>query len=333
MPTLLAIPLFVASLAVALASSAFFAGTLDRLGVRVGLPEVLLGLLTALAADGPEITSAIVALVKGATGVSLGVVVGSNVFNLGAMFGLTAVLAGGIRVRRGTLAIEGTVALLVTMIAAAVVFDVVPAAAGVALIVCVVVPYLILLAGGPLLARWLPFSAKTDRGLARALGEREHWGHHQKVEEADAWRLLALIVAAVALVVLGSTGMVETALTLADRWAIPRTLAAVLVLAPLTSIPNAYTAARLGIAGRGAALVSETLNSNTINLLAGVVVPALLVTVVSLTTTTKIDFAWLALMTVVSLTMLSRPGGMRRLDGALLIGAYVAYCIVEIAHT
>ena len=43
-------------------------------------------------------------------------------------------------------------------------------------------------------------------------------------------------------------------------------------------MPNALTAVRLGLAGRGAALVGETFNSNTINLGFGVIVPSLFVT-------------------------------------------------------
>ena len=54
-------------------------------------------------------------------------------------------------------------------------------------------------------------------------------------------------------------------------------LVGVLLLAVLTSLPNAYTGVRLGRAGRGAALVSETMNSNTINLVGGVALPALFV--------------------------------------------------------
>ncbi len=332
MPTALAIPLFVASLAVALVSAALFARTLDRLGVRIGLPEALLGLLTALAADCPEIVSAVVALIKGATSVSLGVVVGSNVFNLAAMLGLTVLLAGRIRLPRETVVIEGGVGVLVTLIAGGVVLGVVPAAAGVVLIACVLAPYLLLLARGPRIARRL-FPERIGRGLTRALGEREHWGHHERVEEAAIWKLVAVMVPAVALIVLGSTGMVETAVSLADHWDVPRTLVGVLVLAPLTSVPNAYTGARLGLANRGAALVSETLNSNTLNLVAGAVVPALVVSVVSLTTETKLDFAWLIVMTVVSLLMLSRSRGMGRLDGVVLIGLFVAFCVVEVART
>jgi cation:H+ antiporter len=332
MASAFAIPLFVLSLATALASAAIFARTLDRLGVRIGLPEALLGLLTALAADGPEIASVIVALIKGATGISLGVVVGSNVFNLAAMFGLTALIAGRIRLRREALVLEGAAGLLALLIAAGVVLAHVPAVVGAALLGCVGVPYLFLLARGSRLARLLPLAESRDRQIARALGEREHWGHHERVGDRAVWGLAAVMIPAVALVVLGSTGMVETAVSLADRWNLPRTIVGVLVLAPLTSIPNAYTAVRLGRARRGAAVVSETLNSNTINLAAGVVVPALFVTVGSLTTGTAFDFASLIVMTVVALLILSRPAGMNRLGGAAMIGLFAAFCIVQVVR-
>ncbi len=333
MPTAFAIPLFVASLVIAVGSAALFARTLDRLGVRIGLPEALLGFLAALAADGPEIASAIVALLRGATEVSLGVVVGSNVFNLAAMLGLTVLLAGRIVLRHEAVAIEGGVAVLVTLIAAGVVLDVVPAAVAVVLIGCVVLPYLLLLARGSQVARRLPFSDRIDHGLARALSERESRGHHEKVEEAAVWRLVAVMLPAVALIVLGSAGMVETAISLANHWDVPQTVVGVLVLAPLTSIPNAFTAARFGLAHRGSALVSETLNSNTINLVAGVAVPALFVTVISTTTEARFALGWLMLMTVGSLLMLSRARGMGRPGGAILIGLYIVFCVVEVAQS
>ena len=332
MPTALAIPLFLVSLVVTLAAAAHFARTLDRLGVRVGLPEALLGLLTAVAADGPEITSAIVALVKGAGTTSLGVVVGSNIFNLAAMIGLTAMLAGAVRLRREALAVEATVGILVTLAAAGVVLDVLPVGLAIGLLAVVLSPYLVLLARGPQVARYLPFSEAIDRGLARALGEREHWGHHERVEEATVVALVAVMLPAVALVVLGSTGMVEAALTLSDRWGLSRSLAGVLVLAPLTSLPNAVTAARLGLADRGAALVSETLNSNTINLVAGVVVPALFVSVVSLTTEVKVDLAWLLAMTVTAVALLGRRAGCGRLGGSTLLVLYAGFVVFEIVR-
>src|SRR2546430_16753303 len=92
---------------------------LDRLGARLGLSGALLGLLTALGADTPEISSAVASLQARARDVGLGVVLGSNIFNLAALLGLSAVLAGRVSVRREGLVLDGGGGLLATLVAAA----------------------------------------------------------------------------------------------------------------------------------------------------------------------------------------------------------------------
>ena len=73
---------------------------------RVGQPgpaffsESALGMLAALAADAPEITAAVTALARDDQRVGAGVVLGSNVFNLAAMIGLSGVIAGQIALHR-----------------------------------------------------------------------------------------------------------------------------------------------------------------------------------------------------------------------------------------
>ena len=100
----------------------------------------------------------------------------------------------------------------------------------------------------------------------------------------------------------------------------------------LTSLPNAFTAIRLGTSDRGTALVSETLNSNTINLAGGVMLPALIVGLGEATGLVKFDLAWFAGMTLVTLVVLARPSGARRLDGALIIALYLGFVAVHLAH-
>jgi Ca2+/Na+ antiporter len=129
----------------------------------------------------------------------------------------------------------------------------------------------------------------------------------------------------VALIVAGSAGMVQTALTLSGHWHVSGAILGVLILGPLTSIPNAATAVRLGMAGRGAALVGETFNSNTINLGAGVIVPSLFVTLAATSTLAKLQLAWLLVATLLALSLLAPPGGMRRAGAMVLIIMYLAF--------
>ena len=164
MSPLLAAPLFVFSLVVTLAAARVFARRLDRLGIRFGFPEALIGLLTALAADGPEISTALVALIKGAHGVSVGVLVGSNVFNLAAMIGVSALLVGSVCLPRDVLLFEGAAGGLVTLIASGVLLGWLPAPVAVIVIACVLVPYLLLLIHGPPRSVPGPWSPGSSNG-------------------------------------------------------------------------------------------------------------------------------------------------------------------------
>jgi cation:H+ antiporter len=324
-----ALALFLVSLPVTLLAAQMFARRLDHLGVRFGFPEAMIGLLTALAADGPEISSALFALAKGAHSASVGVLVGSNAFNLAAMVGLTGVLAGSVLLPREALWLEGAVGAAVTGIASALLLGWIAPAVAALLAAAVVAPYLtLLIRGSELLAhgRHLKhFTTPLERALAQRPGRQQSPDH-----PAATHHLLGLVVMDVLLIVAGSAGMVQGALTLGDHWHIPAAVLGTLVLAPLTSIPNAVTGVRLGLAGRHAALVAETFNSNTINLGVGVVVPALFVALGSLTATATWQLMWLIAMTVVCLGLLAGSRGLRRAGGLGLIAMYLCFVALQV---
>lgn len=317
----LAVPLFCVSLAVTLGAARLFAGRLDRIGVRFGFPEALIGLLTALAADGPEISSALIALFKGAHDVGVGVLVGSNGFNLAAMIGLSTLITGRVRLARATLLLEGAVGLVVTLVAATLLLGWLSPAGATVLTAFTLIPYLAVVIAGSRL------SGRHFTRLAQALHEHAATDREPDTSTNPTHHLLALIVLDVALIVAGSFGMVEAALSLGAHWHISDAVLGVVILGPLTSIPNAMTAVRLGVAGRGAALVGETFNSNTINLGFGVIVPSLFVTFTAVTTLGKLQLAWLIGATLVTLAALARAGGMRRPEALGLVVLYFAFVV------
>ncbi|MBV8220457.1 MAG: hypothetical protein JO325_18480, partial [Solirubrobacterales bacterium] len=94
---------------VSLGSSWVLVTRLERVGARLGLSEALLGVLAALAADAPEITTAVAAIAGHQSQIGAGVVLGSNVFNLAALLGLAAMLAGRIVLHRRVVVLEGVV--------------------------------------------------------------------------------------------------------------------------------------------------------------------------------------------------------------------------------
>jgi cation:H+ antiporter len=305
-----AIPVFLASVALMLWAASVFAHRLDLIGERLGMAETMLGVLTALAADAPELSSAITALVSHQSSVAVGVVVGSNAFNLAAMLGLSAVVAARVRARHDALEVEALAALWFVAVCLAVVAGWIGGRVGLVLVVLAVVPYVFLLGRGE------PPEHPRERAI-------------------DVWRecrrLVLVLAVALALIVGGSVGAVRSATDLGRAWSVPPAIVGVLVLAILTSLPNAWTGVRFGLQGRGSALMSETLNSNSINLTAGLALPVALGSIGAFSGLDTFDLAWLLGMTVVAVVLFGRRGGGGRTAGALLIALYAAFVAVQLA--
>jgi cation:H+ antiporter len=319
--TPVALLLLVASFSFTVAASVVLARDLDRIGQRLGFSEALLGMVTALGADAPEIAAAVAAVVAGHENTGVGVVVGSNVFNLAALLGVSALIAGRVRIHRHGLFLNGGVAIVVAIIGAFVAIDLLPGGAGLILAVVVLAPY-------------VAVSALHERARSRLPAPlREAVAEEQRDARRDefsppATRLDALaVVPALAAVVGGAYGMVAAAQSLGDRFDVSDLLLGAIVLAALTSIPNLIAAVRLARHGRGAACVSEAFNSNNANILVGLCVPALILGFGSASGIEIFAASWMVGMTVVAV-VLGFGGGLTRREGGAIVALYVAFAVV-----
>jgi cation:H+ antiporter len=321
MSTPVALLLLAAAFALTVASSVVLARELDRIGQRFGFSEALLGMVTALGADAPEIASAVAAVVAGHEDTGVGVVVGSNVFNLAALLGVSALIAGRVRIHRHGLLLNGGVAIVVAMIGAFVAVELLSGGLGLVLAVLVLAPYVVVSALHERTRARLPAS------LREAVAEEQRDARRDEVGP-PATRLDALAVGpALAAVVGGAYGMVVAAQSLGDRFDVSDLVLGALVLAALTSIPNLIAAVRLARHGRGAACVSEALNSNNANILVGLCVPALIVGIGSASGIETFAALWMVGMTVVAVA-LGFCGGLTRREGGAIVALYVVFAVV-----
>ena len=84
-----------------------------------------------------------------------------------------------------------------------------------------------------------------------------------------------LAAAAALIAVVGASTVMEVAATaVGRRYGVADIVTGGLVLAVVTSLPNAVSAVYLARRGRGAAVLSTALNSNAINVVAGLLIPA-----------------------------------------------------------
>ena len=115
------------------------------------------------------------------------------------------------------------------------------------------------------------------------------------------------------------------ATVLGRRYAIADIVVGGLVLAVVTSLPNAVTAVYLARRGRGAAVLSTALNSNAINVMAGLLVPASVTGLGPRSGQNTLVAAWYAGMTLFSLALAYRDRGLGRVPGAAIIAGYLAF--------
>ncbi|HYM97980.1 MAG TPA: hypothetical protein VET26_11820 [Candidatus Sulfotelmatobacter sp.] len=313
---------FAAGLAVTLAGSELLARGLTRLGTKLGFSEGLLGLLAALGADSPELSSAVIAIAAGAGDVGVGVVVGSNLFNLAALLGLSAFVAGGIRVRRAPLVLDAAVGLAVMLGAAAMVAGLVSPITTAAIVLPIAAGYAFALA---LPRRWLAHVRPLLSGVPLNLIEIPYEFTHDRPAITHAsWVPVLLLPVALAGVVGGSFAMVHEALA-AEPWLhIPRAVLGTIVLAALTSLPNLWVALHFARTNRGTALFSAAMNSNTINLLGGLVVPAVYVGA-GITRGSLGYFGWLLDLTLLSVLAPLPHRRLSRTAGAAIIAIYLIF--------
>lgn len=317
--------LFAGSFVLIVLSSFVLTASVEKTGARLGFSEALLGIVTALGADAPEISSAISALLAGHHDLGIGVVLGSNVFNLAALLGVSALVAGAVRPGRNGLLLDGGMALLVTLIGAGLIGGILPPWLSAVLFGGLLVPYTWISSLYPTHVQKMNIAAPVRNFLASALAEvRDDSKKNTPPPKASLIDILALVPALFAIIA-ASRGLVSASVSLSQRFHLPHAVVGLLIIAGLTGIPNMIAAVRLAARGRGAAVVTETFNSNTLNIVAGICLPALIMGSPHVSGRTVFVLWWLIGLTCATVAFAYWRNGVRRLGGVILLALYAAF--------
>lgn len=100
MHLLLWFAVFVVSLAVLVKSSDLFVASSERVGLFLGLPPFVVGVvIVGVGTSLPELASSVLAVIAGCSEIVVGNVIGSNISNIFLVLGVAAVVGGRFRVR------------------------------------------------------------------------------------------------------------------------------------------------------------------------------------------------------------------------------------------
>ena len=221
---------------------------------KLNISELVIGLtLVGFGTSVPELVTSLQAVERGAVGIAIGNVVGSNIANIFLVLATAAIIAP-IVVHPNVLARDGVFMIAVTLILCALLwFDQFGRVAG-----------FLLLA---LLIAYLAFSLVADQKRQDATAEM-HKGEGEIVEATYGLGVgLALAVAGLVGVVAGANLLVTGSVSLARSFGISETVIGLTIVAIGTSLPELTTAIVAAYRKRADVALGNIIGSNIFNIL------------------------------------------------------------------
>ena len=330
---------FLASLLLAMGAAAWFTTRLELLCDLFGFSPSMLSLLGALGANIPNYIASIVAIAGKAFTVGLGIIVGSNIYNLTIILGLSILLApnrAGIRLSlhdaqevtaggRYTLLITLTTLLSIALLT-------LPTLIGhtTSLSLFVIIPLLLASIAALLLFVLLSRRAIIP-GSQVEIGQQPDMVKTAYKSPQRHILLIIEVLLALSLALVGVVVMVQSGQELATDTRMSPVILGLVLLAIATSLPNTVVAVSLARQGRAITSLEEVLNSNSINATLGIALPLLFWHgLLSDSLLLLLDVPLMMLLTVVVLLFLRRHR-ISLLQAVLLLLVYIVWIGIHLA--
>lgn len=281
------------------------------LAVRLGVTPLLVGLtVVAYGTSTPELIVSSMAAAKGQGAIAIGNAVGSNIFNIGVILGITALICP-MRVQLQLLKFDTPVMVGVALLFLGFFLDGQIQLWEALVFLAVIVGYTVL-------------NIRLARGQISQDVQQE-FGESVPPAAGSAWKDAGFIVAGLALLVLGSRLFVSGAVDLARWLKLSEAFIGLTIVAAGTSLPELASSLMAAWRKQPDIAIGNVVGSNIYNILAilgvsGVIAPPLNGQGVSLTDTLVMIGISLVLL-VIAWTGFK----LRRWEGALLLAIYGGY--------
>ena len=303
---------FVWGLVAAFVGAELFVRSAGSIAVRLGIPPVVIGLtVVAWGTSSPELAVSLRAALGAEGPVALGNVVGSNIFNVGVILGLSA-LVHPMRVVFTLVRIDTPILLGVTLLFCGLFFG----------------QSLSRMDGTILFATFIAYSYVTLRGARQDIPPEVEEEFRREEPRFGSQRWLAVSGLAVGLVPLlhGGQVLVEQAIVLAREIGVSERVIGLTIVAAGTSSPELLTSLVAATHRHSDIAVGNIIGSNIFNL-AAVLGASSLVSPIASGGLAPLDLAALIISAVVLLPIMRSGFVIERWEGMLLIGAYAAYLL------
>lgn len=305
--------LLVAGLALLVVGAEVLVRGAARLAAAAGISSLVIGLtVVAYGTSAPEMSVSLLATLGGQPDIAIGNVVGSNIFNVLVILGLSAV-AAPLTVSRQLVRLDVPVmigvSLLVCLMAAN---GVIGRGEGLVLLAASVGYTLMLLRVG----RTEPVEAETTPSGGRT-----------------TLVSIALVAVGLALLVLGSRWLVSSATAIARDFGISELVIGLTIVAAGTSLPELATSVLATIRGERDIAVGNAVGSNIFNIVAILGVSAVVGGGIPISEAVlRFDLPVMTAVAVACLPVFFTGWTIARWEGAVFLGYYAAYSIYLALH-
>lgn len=280
----------------------------SRIAAGFGISPLIIGLtIVAFGTSAPEMAISVSSAFKGEADIAVGNVLGSNIFNVLFILGISALIAP-LLVSKQLVRLDVPVMVGVSCLAFAFSLD----------------GRIGFIDGAVLFGGIVTYLAILFRIGRRSNEEGE------AIEKSAHWAIdVALIVVGLALLVLGSRWLVTSAVTIAEAMGVSSLVIGLTIVAAGTSLPEVATSIIATIRGQRDIAVGNVVGSNIFNILAvlgltAIVAPGgLPVSAAAI----NFDFPVMLAVAVACLPIFFVGYSIARWEGGLFLGYYVAYTL------
>jgi cation:H+ antiporter len=313
--------LFIAGLVILIFGADLLVRGASRLAAAFGVSPLVIGLtIVAIGTASPEIAVSLQAAVNGQGDLTLGNVLGSNIFNILFILGITALLAP-IVIAEQLIRKDAPIMLGVSLLALGLASDHnIGFVDGVILLFFMVV--------------YIVFALRQSRSESKEVQNEyaREFAEKQPRTTRNTLMNLLFIVIGLGLLVLGSRWLVDSAVFIAKALGVSELVIGLTIVAVGTSLPEVATSVIAALKKESDIAVGNAVGSNIFNLLGVLGLGALLAPdgISVAERVLHLDFLVMVFVALVSLPVFYIDNRISRTEGILLLGYYVLYVIYVI---
>ena len=337
------IVVLIVSLLIVIKAADLFVDNIVHIGKALGVSQIVLGVTAAaIGTSLPEFGSALIASLGGNAEMGVGVVIGSNIWNVAGILGITATITGLVQAekksinRDGLMAVVTGVLLFVAMIYGYITKQLhISAISSVIMIVFYLYYMRVLIKDQKNIEVIKSTKEKTDdkkeipKEKTNELSEFEET--IEKKKNSVKKKNIFLVIIGVLGLAIGCELMIMSAESLASTFGIPEAIMGLFTLSMGTSISELVVTLSSALKGLHDLSMGTVFGSVTFNILIGIGVPALLVNIPIEPLSLYFDAPVMIAVSAVTLLIMKYNGmKLNRFSGIFLIAIYILYAFLRI---